>query len=174
MEGGDLNCHFPIGLIWNSCVPLKVCVFTWEVWWGKVLTADQLKKRGFQLASRCPLCQKDEETLEHLLIHSPAVWCLWATPHFFSKYGLGLPPLSKRLDDGLDNISNKKESKKNLEGSPPSPFWVIWKEINRVVFENENFSSNRLKQSFITSLAAWAGLICEGDYSIISLLLCIL
>ena len=43
-----------------------------------------------------------------------------------------------------------------------------------VVFENESFSISKLKQSFITSLVAWAGLIYEGDYSIISLLLCIL
>ena len=74
----------------------------------------------------------------------------------------------------MDNISYKKESKKNLEGSPSSLLWAIWKERNRVVFENESFSISRLKQSFITSLVAWAGLIYEGDYSIISLLLCIL
>ena len=37
-----------------------------KVWWGKILTMDQLKKRGFSLASRCVFCGKDEESLEHL------------------------------------------------------------------------------------------------------------
>ena len=44
--------NYPTGLIWNSWVPPKVSVFTWEVWWGKVLTGDQLKRRGFQLCGR--------------------------------------------------------------------------------------------------------------------------
>ena len=43
-------------LIWNPLVPTKVGFFVWEVWWGKILTMDQLKKRGFSLASRCPFC----------------------------------------------------------------------------------------------------------------------
>ena len=83
-----------------------------------MLTTDQLKKRGFQLASICPLCQKDEETLEHLLIHCPALGPL-GSPHFLTKNGLGLPPPRKRLDIRMDNLSNKKENKKTLEGNPP-------------------------------------------------------
>ena len=37
---------FPHRLIWNPSVPPKVCFFAWEASWGKVLTMDQLKKRG--------------------------------------------------------------------------------------------------------------------------------
>ena len=118
MEGGDLNCHFPIGLIWNSCVPLKVCVFTWEVWWGKVLTADQLKKRGFQLASRCPLCQKDEETLEHLLIHCPAVWGLWAALISFPSMDWVCPLSAKDLMMGWTTSPIRKKARKILKAAP--------------------------------------------------------
>ena len=32
--------NYLAGLIWNSWVPPKVSVFTWEVWWGKMLTTD--------------------------------------------------------------------------------------------------------------------------------------
>ena len=61
-------------LIWNICLPPpKVSVFTWEVWWGKVLIMNQLKNRGFELTSRCPLCKEDEENLDHLLLHCPLV-----------------------------------------------------------------------------------------------------
>ena len=34
----DLFVTIPTCLIWNSCVPPKVSLFTWEVWWDKVLT----------------------------------------------------------------------------------------------------------------------------------------
>ena len=67
----------PVNMLWNSCVPPKVCFYAWEVWWGKVLTMKHLKKRGFQLASRCPLCGKAEEELNHILIYCPTVWGLW-------------------------------------------------------------------------------------------------
>ena len=34
-------------MLWNNLVPPKVCFFAWEVWWVKVLTMEQLRKRGF-------------------------------------------------------------------------------------------------------------------------------
>ena len=62
-----LHCKF----IWNSCVPTKVGFFAWEASWSKVLTLDHLKKKGRALANRCFLCGKEEEAVDHLLIHCP-------------------------------------------------------------------------------------------------------
>ena len=44
-----------------------------------MLTMNQLKRRGHHLASRCPFCRKNEEELEHLLVHCPKIWGLWAS-----------------------------------------------------------------------------------------------
>ena len=46
LEGGSQQL-VPIKMLWNPIVPTKVRFFAWEVWWGKILTMDQLKKRGF-------------------------------------------------------------------------------------------------------------------------------
>ena len=43
-----------------------------------MLTMNQLKRRGFPLASRCPLCGGSKEDLHHLLIHCSKVWELWS------------------------------------------------------------------------------------------------
>ena len=86
LEGGSQQ-SVPIKMLWNPTVPTKVGFFAWEVWWGKILTMDQLKKRGFSLVSRCAFCGKDEEFLEHLLIHCPKVWCMWTA--IFSLSGGG-------------------------------------------------------------------------------------
>ena len=70
-----LNCPtsssmpFPTLSIWNPLVPLKVSFFAWEASWEKVLMLDQLKRRGRPLANRCYLCEKEEETLDHLFVH---------------------------------------------------------------------------------------------------------
>ena len=77
----------PVKMIWNPIAPTKVGFFVWEVWWGKILTMDQLKKRGYSLASRCPFCGQKEEDMEHLLIHCPKVWELWTTLFSLSEGG---------------------------------------------------------------------------------------
>ena len=60
---------FPMKIIWNSCVKQKIIFFSWEASWGKVLTLDQIQKRGWVLANRCFLCQAHEESINHLLLH---------------------------------------------------------------------------------------------------------
>ena len=68
---------FPALSVWNLLVPLKVGFFAWEVSWGKGLTLDQLIKRGRPLANICYLSEKEEETLNHLLVHCPKSKILW-------------------------------------------------------------------------------------------------
>ena len=68
-----------VNMIWNPIVPTKVEFFVWEVWWGKILTMDQLKKCGFSLASKCPFCGQKKEALEHFFIHCAKIWDLWTT-----------------------------------------------------------------------------------------------
>ncbi|CAL1405316.1 unnamed protein product [Linum trigynum] len=56
---GDEN--FKYRSVWKSVIPTKVCGFMWLVWHKKILTLDNLKKRGIQLANRCVLCYTKEE-----------------------------------------------------------------------------------------------------------------
>ena len=70
-EGFDVSpaFDFPHCLVWNPVVSQKIGVFAWEATWGKVLTLDQLKRRGMTFANRCFMCEEEEETIDHLLIH---------------------------------------------------------------------------------------------------------
>ena len=60
---------FPCGSIWRSSVPPKVAFFAWEASWEKVLTLDQLQRKGHYLTNRCFLCLSEVETVDHLLFH---------------------------------------------------------------------------------------------------------
>ena len=54
-------------------MPTKVGFFAWEASWGKILTLDQLKRKGRILANRCFLCEEEEEKMvEHLLLQCQA------------------------------------------------------------------------------------------------------
>ncbi|RVW65596.1 putative ribonuclease H protein [Vitis vinifera] len=103
---------FPWRIIWSSFVPSKVGFFTWEAAWGKVLTQDQLKRRGWKLANRCPLCCDEEETINHILIHCPKAKVLWDL--LFSLFGVNwVTPFSVRdtLLGWLAPLEDKKRSK---------------------------------------------------------------
>ena len=47
----------------------KAAFFTWEATWGKILTLDRLKKRGWQLPNCCFLCGCEGENVNHILLH---------------------------------------------------------------------------------------------------------
>ena len=78
-KGFDISPAFDFlsHLVWNPVVPQKIGVFAWEVAWGKVLTLDQLKRRGMTFANRCFMCEVEEETIDHLLIHCKSAKMLW-------------------------------------------------------------------------------------------------
>lgn len=57
--------------IWNKNLTLKVEIFYWIFVQNKVLTIDNLRKRGFIMPNRCCLCQEAKEDTNHLFLHCP-------------------------------------------------------------------------------------------------------
>ena len=141
---------FPTLSVWNPLVPLKVSFFAWEASWGKVMTLDQLKKRGRPLANKCFLCEEEEEeTLNHLLVHCPKVRMLWELILSIIRFGWVFPFSVQQVLLAWQGTKVGKKRKKVWRAAPLCLFWTVWCERNRVVFNNEPFSAYRLKNSFI-------------------------
>ena len=60
--------------------------FVWEASWVKTLTLDQVKRRGWSLATRCFLCLVEEESIDHILIHCTKARVLWEL--LFALFGV--------------------------------------------------------------------------------------
>ena len=79
--------QFPRKIIWSPYVPPKVgFFFAWEASWEKVLTLDQLKRRGWTLANRFFFCLVEEESTNHILIHCTKTRVLWEL--LFTLFGV--------------------------------------------------------------------------------------
>ena len=131
---------------------------------------DQLKRRGFSLANKCPLYRKDEENIEHLLLHCPMVWGILS--FLLTSVGVAwVPPwLIKDWFFGWNNFPLRKSERKAWRAAPFCLFWAIWKEMNRVVFEIEEFSLNKLRSAFVYSFCSSTGTIVNSDSFVANLI----
>lgn len=49
----------------------------WTLLKGKILTTDNLKKKGYEGPSRYAMCQKSEENIQHLFVECPFARACW-------------------------------------------------------------------------------------------------
>ena len=133
---------------------------------------------GIQMASRCPLCGRNEESLDHLLLHCHSIWRLYleAMGGIISIPGLSwaCPRSAKELLEGWSCSTIRKKTKNLWMAAPLYLFWAIWRERNRIVFDNVDFCFSRLKTSFISIFVYWANCLELGECSLARILLCIL
>ena len=159
-KGIDVSPAFdlPHRLIWNPVAPQKIGVFAWEAVWGKVLTLDQLKRRGMTFANRCFMCEKEEEIIDHLLIHCKFAKMLWDL--ILSIVGISWVFPQSVLCTLLawQGAAVGKKRKKIWFAAPLCLFWNLWRARNRLVFENEVPLAQRIKANFVTNLWTWTNL----------------
>jgi hypothetical protein len=93
----NVNSPFPWKSIWRTKAPPRVAFFVWSAALGKILTLDNLMKKNMDLINRCGMCKKDEESIDHLLLHCECAQFLWNT--FFSHFGLVWP-----MPRGVENL----------------------------------------------------------------------
>ena len=137
-----------VKVLWNLIVPTRVGFFAWEAWWGKTLTMTQLKKKATPLLVGVPSAAKKKKSWNTFYPLPESVGCL-ASPLFSLRRRLGLSFSDERPDSRLDSAPYRKKELKLWRAMPLCMMWAIWKERNRVVFEDGIFSSDRVKSYFL-------------------------
>lgn len=143
--------------LWSKCWPPKVSFFLWSASKEKILTKDQLCKRGWKKdwVNHCYNCVNAEETSSHLLLHCSVasnVWnffrvefsLIWTVPHTIST-ALQTWPMSK------------KKSRKALviKVLPVAILWSLWKERNNRAFNNKSLTLAKLIQKIRNRVTYW-------------------
>ena len=68
---------FPCKLTWKSLGPFRASFFLWEASHGKILTCDNLQKKGITLINRCFMCKGNSQSTDHLVLHCKLARVLW-------------------------------------------------------------------------------------------------
>ena len=149
LESGN-HSLFPSSCIWN--VQPKVSFFAREATWSKTLTLDLIQKRGWALANRCFLCYEKEETIDHLLLRCTKTGVLWEL--FFTLVRVSWVLLSLVRETLLSWHGSfvGKKHKKVWRAAPLYIFKTVWKARNRLTFNDDVLSIQRLEYIFVFSL----------------------
>jgi hypothetical protein len=73
--GSSTFDHYKI--IWRSRAPSKCRFFIWLMAYNRYWIADRLARRGLNHPHRCPLCDQEAKTLNHLLISCVFTRIFW-------------------------------------------------------------------------------------------------
>lgn len=110
--------------IWKVEGPPRMKVFAWLAIRNSILTHDNLRKRGWEIVSRCVLCKKEMETGKHLFQECPYTRQLYAKLQNFRPSAQWSATPTIEITN-RDNTGNMKQEHKTAMLVMQ---FVIWRE----------------------------------------------
>ena len=125
--------------LWNYPSLPKIDLFCWTMLHNSILTWENLKRRGREGPSRCPLCASHEETVDHLLLHYPFLFEV--SNSLVGSLNLNLPNTLSSIFLDWPNLAPFPLSKLTLLKHcwmwiPKLICWKLWLEINNRVLRD--------------------------------------
>jgi ribonuclease HI len=134
---------------WVKGLIPKVNIFLWILLQNKILTLDNMQKRGINLVNRCVLCKNGLEDRDHLFLNCAFSQQVWSEILMYWN-------LSWVHQNNVDLAFNSwKCPSRNLDVqflwkiSLPHLWWGIWKERNNRIFRNKEIPGWVLGQNII-------------------------
>lgn len=123
----------PFKKFWNIKVPLKIRIFLWLFLKNKILTKDNLYKRGWRKGDKiCQFCCR-EESIQHLFFDCPFAKLIWNVV----TCALDLKPILDKTQLFSSWSSGFNKNMKNLLlVGVSATIWAIWKTRNKACFDN--------------------------------------
>ena len=140
---------------------MRVSFFAWEASWNRVLTTDQLKRRGWNMPNRCFLCKEEEETNDHLFLFCNKASMLGNM--IFSLFSVQWVLQSIVRGDllGWNDAFVGKRRVKAWRTAPLCLMWTLWKERNGRAFNDVEWADQTIKYSFLYNFVNWARVSIE-------------
>ncbi|XP_071700605.1 uncharacterized protein [Rutidosis leptorrhynchoides] len=140
----------------NKLIPQKIGIFMWRAIKNKLPVRSELDKRGIDLHStRCPVCDEDIESLQHILLKCKVASEVWELIRKWWNFDMirfvSIPELSK--------ASSPSRSSSIDSFIWQAVVWVssylIWKNRNDHVFGNTTLSPPKIVSDIQSRCFEW-------------------
>lgn len=124
--------------LWRSWAPLKVKIFVWLACWKRCWTSHRLACRGLPHPDKCPLCDQQEEDIDHLLISYVFVREVWHQVLSWVRLQEVTPtPQEQSFQLWWRRVERRliKEHRKGFNTLVMLVAWETWKHSNKCVFD---------------------------------------
>lgn len=115
--------------IWATKAPPRFRVFAWLMIKNRILTVDNLRRKGFILVNRCYMCEKQEETVRHLLFECETARLIQTI--MITAYQIRMPRFRQDTHPLLSKDYTAKEKSLFLIAQ-----FVIWRDRCAKVFRD--------------------------------------
>ena len=158
------RCYFagsitfePWKRLWKTWAPGKCKTFLWLAIRNCCWTADRLQKRGMPPPERCPLCDQEDETAQHILttcVFARQFWCAILQPLNLES----LTPTRRVTFADWWRKAEKRMQKQHRKGFNSLCIlgaWTLWKHRNACVFDGSSPSLQVAVQAFKDEAHVW-------------------
>jgi hypothetical protein len=144
--------------VWRSWAPQKCRFFIRLVAHNRCWTADRLAKRGLNHPTRCPLCDQEPKSINHLLASCVFTRVFWY--NLLRKLGLhslAPQPAATSFLDWWERTSAVVTgmTKRGLNSRITLGAWMIWKHRNRVVLDGISPNLTLLLELVVEEMQKW-------------------
>jgi hypothetical protein len=128
----------PYERIWKTWAPPKCKLFIWLAAHKRCWTLNRLARRGLPHPEHCPLCDQEDETLDHLLVSCVFTRKFWyMVLRQVGLHSLAPQPIDLIFDEWWEKASMATSglTKGGLNSLIILGAWTIWNHKNKCVFE---------------------------------------
>jgi hypothetical protein len=143
-EVGESSCFSAYDLkmfssLWESPAPSKVIAFSWQLFYNRLPTKDNLLRRGviqFDAGVNCVWCDRFPESMSHLFLHCTLAHKVWCEIFYWLGVVLIMPSNIMSLFDCFCHSARNKRTRKALRFIWHTVVWCLWRARNDVIFND--------------------------------------
>ncbi|CAL5440634.1 unnamed protein product [Camellia sinensis] len=156
--------------IWNNLAPPKVQFLSWLAWKGRIKCSEFLQRIGVlspNTSALCVFCRAELETVNHVFLHCPFIWKLWANLVNWWNYKWVSPGTVEGLLLSWAGIRMKKKMLAVWKTIPLAVLWSVWRSRNDCLFNKVQLEWNALEELIKARVALWVATSLKGfNYSV--------
>lgn len=124
---------------------LRCKFFSWLAVKNRCWTSDRLARRGLPHHDKCPFCEQDDETINHILLQCVFSRQVWMVLTVAMDSPTCMPTQHDTLTEWCTRRNEGRLSDKDSRTILTLGLWTLWKHRNSIVFDNATPSMSTLR-----------------------------